>query len=91
MYGIVAACLRAAGNRCKKTLFCEGKKMKRTRFLTILVVAVGLAVCSLQTVEAGPIGTAFTYQGRLMDNEDVADGLYDFLIHRASLSSTYKP
>ncbi len=27
---------------------------------------------------AGTMGTAFTYQGRLIDNNDVADGLYDF-------------
>jgi hypothetical protein len=27
---------------------------------------------------AGPIGTAFTYQGRLIDSNNAADGLYDF-------------
>ncbi len=27
---------------------------------------------------AGPVGTAFTYQGRLIDANEAADGLYDF-------------
>ena len=31
-----------------------------------------------QFAMAGPIGTAFTYQGRLIDANEAADGLYDF-------------
>jgi hypothetical protein len=51
--------------------------MKRTKMLTIL--ALGLMVCLVPKVEAEPMGTAWTYQGRLMDANFPADGLYDFL------------
>ena len=52
--------------------------MKTVKILTILVMALGLMVCSAKVCEAGPMGTAFTYQGRLIDANDAADGLYDF-------------
>lgn len=52
--------------------------MKTTKMLTILVVAFGLTVCLAQLCEAEPMGTAFTYQGHLYDNDEAADGLYDF-------------
>jgi len=35
-------------------------------------------VCGGSTAYAGAIGTAWTYQGRLIDNNDVAHGIYDF-------------
>ena len=59
--------------------FERRRKMKTTRILTVLVLALGLMVC-LATVSkaAVPMGTAFTYQGHLYDNNDVANGLYDF-------------
>jgi len=44
----------------------------------ILVVALGLMVCLTHVGKAVPMGTAFTYQGRLMDANGPADGLYDF-------------
>ena len=44
----------------------------------ILVVALGLMVCLTQVGKAVPMGTAWTYQGRLMDANGPADGLYDF-------------
>ncbi len=53
--------------------------MKTTKkMLTILVLALGLMVCSVKVSKAAPMGTAFTYQGRLIDANSAADGLYDF-------------
>ncbi|NIP23691.1 MAG: hypothetical protein GWN67_06270 [Phycisphaerae bacterium] len=52
--------------------------MKTTQILTILAVALGLMICFAGVSEAAPIGTAWTYQGRLMDDINPADGLYDF-------------
>lgn len=43
----------------------------------ILVLAFGVMVCTAKVGEAVPIGTAFTYQGRLIDANTPADGLYD--------------
>ena len=41
---------------------------------------------------AGPMGTAFTYQGRLIDANNPADGLYDFLfrLYDANVAGTQK-
>ena len=44
----------------------------------ILVVALGLMVCLATVSEAGPMGTAWTYQGRLMDKNKPAEGFYGF-------------
>ncbi len=44
----------------------------------ILVLALGLMVCLPKVSKAVPMGTAWTYQGRLLDANDAADGLYDF-------------
>jgi len=52
------------------------KKMKSTKMLAILVL--GLMVCSASVSEAEPIGTAFTYQGFLMDKNNPANDTYDF-------------
>ncbi len=52
--------------------------MKTTKILAILVLALGLMVWPATVSEAGPMGTAFTYQGHLYDANYVADGLYDF-------------
>ena len=35
-------------------------------------------VCQAEVSEAAPMGTAWTYQGRLIDANSAADGLYDF-------------
>ncbi|MHC4543414.1 MAG: hypothetical protein ACYTDW_01680 [Planctomycetota bacterium] len=50
--------------------------MKRRKMLSIL--ALGLMACAASVSKAAPMGTAFTYQGRLMDANDPADGEYDF-------------
>jgi hypothetical protein len=52
--------------------------MKRTKMTAILVLVLGLMVCTAELARAAPMGTAFTYQGRLMDKNRPADGLYDF-------------
>lgn len=52
--------------------------MKRAEILAILGLAVGLMVCPAQLAGAIPAGTEFTYQGRLIDANNIADGLYDF-------------
>lgn len=51
--------------------------MKKTNILAISVLALGLTVCLVPKVEAEPMGTAWTYQGRLMDANRPVDGLYD--------------
>lgn len=50
--------------------------MRSKRMFTIL--ALGLLVSLAQVGKPAPMGTAFTYQGRLMDANDPADGLYGF-------------
>jgi hypothetical protein len=52
----------------------KGKTMRSTKTLAILV----LIICTANISNAAPMGTAFTYQGRLIDANDPADGLYDF-------------
>jgi len=45
---------------------------------TVLVVGFGLLSGLAQRSTGAPVGTAFTYQGRLIDANSAADGLYDF-------------
>ncbi|MGB2807949.1 MAG: hypothetical protein WBC22_09420, partial [Sedimentisphaerales bacterium] len=52
--------------------------MRSAKKLTILVLGLGLMVWQAEVSKAAPMGTALTYQGRLMDANNVADGLYDF-------------
>jgi hypothetical protein len=52
--------------------------MERRKILAILVLVLGLMVCQVKVSEAAEMGTAFTYQGRLIDANNAADGLYDF-------------
>jgi hypothetical protein len=52
--------------------------MKKTKMTAILVLALSLMVWLVGPAEAEPMGTAWTYQGRLMDANEPADGLYDF-------------
>ena len=52
--------------------------MRSTSILAILAIALGLMVSPVQPAEAAPVGTAFTYEGRLIDANEPADGLYDF-------------
>ena len=52
--------------------------MKRTEITAICIVTLFLMFCTTNIWGAIPMGSVFTYQGRLMDTNDVADGLYDF-------------
>lgn len=54
--------------------FRKGKKMRSKKMLAILV----LIVCTTNLSNAAPMGTAWTYQGRLLDANGPADGLCDF-------------
>ena len=52
--------------------------MNHTKISKILLVLFAVVLCFGLVGLAGPIGTAFTYQGRLIDSNEAADGLYDF-------------
>ena len=53
--------------------------MESTKMLaSVLVFTLVLVVCQVGLSAAEPMGTAFTYQGRLIDANSAADGLYDF-------------
>lgn len=63
--------------------------MKSSR---ILAVALCLAFGLGQSAGAAPMGTVFTYQGRLIDANSAADGLYDFQfkLYDASIAGAQK-
>ena len=44
----------------------------------LTILALGLMIWLVGFTEAAPMGTAWTYQGRLIDANNVADGEYDF-------------
>ncbi|MHC4474406.1 MAG: hypothetical protein ACYTEL_02095 [Planctomycetota bacterium] len=52
--------------------------MKTTKALLVVFLVLGLTVCQSNVSGAEQMGTAFTYQGHLYDNNDGATGLYDF-------------
>jgi hypothetical protein len=52
--------------------------MNHTRISKILVLLFAVVLCFGPVGLAGPVGTAFTYQGRLIDANKTADGPYDF-------------
>ena len=51
--------------------------MRRNTVASAMVVVCGCGAAAAQT----PAGSAFTYQGRLTQNGQPADGLFDFYIH----------
>ena len=52
--------------------------MNKSRFFTIWIVPFCLIVCFAQYCQAAPLGTAWTYQGRLIDANGPADGVFEF-------------
>ncbi|MHC4083941.1 MAG: tail fiber domain-containing protein [Planctomycetota bacterium] len=52
--------------------------MKRKKMTAIVVLALGLMLSMAMVGKAEPMGTTWTYQGRVMDANNNADGLYDF-------------
>ena len=54
--------------------------MKIRRTVTVVCVLACLVFCGTNLLEASwSMGTTFTYQGRLIDSNEPANGLYDFL------------
>jgi hypothetical protein len=58
--------------------FLEDRKMRTTRILAMLILSLGMIACFAGVAVAVPFGTAFKYQGRLLDGGNVANGEYDF-------------
>ena len=52
--------------------------MNKKSISAIVVLTFYLFLCSTHSSSAEPLGTAFTYQGRLIDANNPADGEYDF-------------
>ena len=52
--------------------------MKSQIKFSVIITVLCLIVFPVEVAVAVPIGTAFTYQGRLIDANEPADGLYDF-------------
>ena len=52
--------------------------MNHTKISKILIVFFAVVLCFGLVGLAGTLGTGFTYQGRLIDANEAADGLYDF-------------
>ncbi|MHC4862890.1 MAG: hypothetical protein ACYTEX_02320 [Planctomycetota bacterium] len=52
--------------------------MEKVKILTIVVLALALMVASGRVSGTEPMGTAFTYQGRLIEAGSPAEGQYDF-------------
>ena len=65
--------------------------MKRVKNLVIFVLFFGLLVSLADAVMAEPMGTAFTYQGRLIDANNAADGLYDFQFKLYDANVAWQP
>jgi hypothetical protein len=64
-------------NKVSTNFFSERSvSMKRTRVL-LTVVMLTLIVCIAGVAKSAPMGTAFTYQGRLADANSPAEGEYD--------------
>jgi hypothetical protein len=66
--------------------------MKTLKNLKILIMFLSLAVFMAAIAGAASMGTAFTYQGRLIDANKPADGLYDlqFKLYDANVAGTQK-
>lgn len=65
--------------------------MKPTKSHNVIVL-LALLACFAGNIVAGPIDTAFTYQGRLASGTNVANGVYDFsfALFDAASSGTQK-
>jgi len=69
-----------------------GSKQKTTKIWAILMFVLGLMFSQADVIKAVPMGTGFTYQGRLIDANVPADGLYDlqFKLYDANVGGTQK-
>lgn len=66
-------------------------KIRSGGMLAILVLVLGPAICQIKIVKAAGIGTAWTYQGRLMDVNGPASGEYDLQFQLHSMASGHFP
>jgi hypothetical protein len=57
----------------------------------LVVMVLGLVVSLAVVCKAEPMGTAWTYQGRLMDINEPADGLYDFQFNAYESPNSIRP
>ena len=66
--------------------------MKTRKTLTILFMVWLVTLLVVCASQASPMGTAFTYQSRLIDANNPADGLYDFQfkLYDANVDGTQK-
>lgn len=66
--------------------------MNIVRIQLVFVLALVLLICPAAVSRAEPMSTAFTYQGRLIDANTPADGLYDFQfkLYDAEIAGTQK-
>ncbi len=62
--------------------------MKTGKELAILFITLGVLVCMVNHGKTAPVGTVFTYQGRLIDNNIAAEGEYDFQFRLFSDANT---
>jgi hypothetical protein len=58
-----------------RILFLKGTKMRTSKM--VFTIAFAFLLLLSGSIHAEPLGTAFTYQGRLIDANEPADGLYD--------------
>jgi hypothetical protein len=66
--------------------------MEMRKTLTILFIVWVLPLFVVCDSWAAPLGTGFTYQGRLIDANNAADGIYDlqFKLYNANIAGTQK-
>src|SRR5215204_4383859 len=60
----------------REKLFVRNRIMKTKSLIATLAVAT---LCVAQSLAVAPLSTAFTYQGRLSDGDQPANGNYDFI------------
>ena len=64
--------------RLSISYFREGTKINHTNISKTLIALFAVVLCSGSVSLANPLGTAFTYQGQLVDANQAANGFYDF-------------
>jgi hypothetical protein len=59
-------------------IFSKKENVMKPKTIVLTVVILAVALCMASIAWSAPMGTAFTYQGRLTDANSPAEGLYDF-------------
>jgi hypothetical protein len=62
--------------------------METKKILAVVILVLATVVLGDRVSPAVPMGTAFTYQGRLIDANEAADGLYDSAVDGNQLDGT---